>query len=174
MIPAVLAILLGFTPDRAARSRAVTYTSTADTANSSGTTAVAAAGLQCTGLAPSTLYLVEVEAHQSAAVSTTGIQWRIGDLAASADGSGSVTLRCRGASSSAESVLVAPQLPGAIGYCSGGSSSTATTFPFTPFGGWALWQTDATPSDVGVWFRSEVDTSAVTVRARSRITCTPL
>lgn len=161
-----------FTPDRNASSSTQEYVATSDTSNSDGTTAVLATGLQCTGLAPSTTYLVEVIGHHTSAAATTGIQWRIGDGTADNDGSGATRMLCRSSAvGTSEAVFSGAQAPGSVTYCLGTATASSGSTPFT---GEAIWTTDATPSSVGVYFRTEVNTSAVTVQDGSLIRCRKL
>lgn len=140
-----------------------------DTSNSDSSTAVLATGLQCTGLAASSTYIVEVVGHQTAAASTTGIQWRIGDGVSDNDGSGATRMVCRSSSvGTSEATFTGANAPGSVSYCLGTASAASGSTPFT---GEAIWTTDASPSSVGVYFRSEVNTSAVTVQDGSFIRC---
>lgn len=159
---------LAYTPSRYTDDVWQTAVASADTSNSSGSTAVLADGLQCTGLQPSSTYLVQVEGWQVAATTTTGIQWRIGDGIADNDGSGSVSQFCRNAAAgTSEAAFAGYQSPGTMTYCLGNNSSTSGT----PFHGSAIWTTDGSPSNVGVYFQSEVGGSLVTVKAGSMIRC---
>lgn len=157
----------GYTPSRDVETLQ-TYVASADTSNTSGTNAVLATGMQCTGLQPSSTYLVEVIGQQNAAAATTGIQWRIGDGTADNDGSGSVALYCRSSATGVtDAVFIGSETPGSVTYCLGTASSTT----YNSFWGSAIWTTDATPSSVGVYFKTEVDTASVTVKAGSMIRC---
>jgi hypothetical protein len=159
----------GYTPSRDAEITQ-TYVASVDTSNNSNATVVLATGLQCTGLQPSSTYLVEVFGSQYAAAGTTGIRWRIGDGVADNDGSGSTELWCRdSATGVANAVFSGAQSPGTVTNCLGTASSATTVG--NSFNGTAIWTTDATPSPVGVYFMSEVSSSAVTVKAGSMIRC---
>lgn len=142
---------------------------TSDTSNSDSSTAVLATGLECTGLEASSTYLVEVIGHQTSAAATTGIQWRIGDGVSDNDGSGATRMNCRSSSvGTSEATFNGANAPGSVSYCLGTASASSGS---TPFKGEAIWTTDASPSSVGVYFRSEVGGSAVTVQDGSFIRC---
>lgn len=160
-------------PDRATLGLGARYVSTVATSNTSNTTAVLATGLECTGLAPSTTYLVRVWGRQYAAAGTTGLRWRIGDGVSDNDGSGATQLSCRDSTTGViDATFNGAQVPGTVTYCLGTASTTSTTGNL--FSGSAVWTTDATPSSVGVYFMSEVGASSVTVAAQGVIECTPI
>lgn len=142
---------------------------TVDTSNSDATTPVLATGLQCTGLAASSTYVVEVLAHYTSAASTTGISWRIGDGVSDNDGTGAVVMYARSSTvGTSEAVFTGAEAPGNVSYVAGTNTAGAGA---TMIVGSALWTTDASPSSVGVYFRSEVGASAVTVQDGSSIRC---
>lgn len=153
----------------------VRYVTSSTTSHSNAATNSLATGLECTGLAADTTYLVQVWGRAYSSLSTAGIRWRIGDGTSDNDGSGSVELYCRSnASGTTEAVFAGTETPGSVTYCLGTALPTSTVG--APFVGNAIWTTDASPSNVGVYFTVEAleDGQTITVATKSVIQCTPL
>lgn len=161
MIPALVWVLLGFTPDRAPQP----YTElllTADTPTSSNTTPVIATGSTFTP-GPNQLCWVEVYGQWSTSSTTIGLQWKIGDGAADNDATGVAWYESRGTSSTtAPQVYNGQALPGTSIYVA--TSNGPASSIITSFWGWASFRSDATPSPVSLWFRSETDGNEVILR----------
>lgn len=137
----------------------------ADVSNSSNATLQLATGMTFTPEASKT-YLVVVYGAFTAAATTTGLQWVIADSGTSMDGSAALWLQTRGGTSTSSVVIsqsaVATTAPSTLQALGTSASSTAGS-TLTPFTGFAIWTADASPSPVGVYFTSEVNTSQVTL-----------
>lgn len=118
MIPALLAILLGFTPDRINPPEPVEYASTAAWSNAT-TTPTAITGLTFTPIAGAS-YVIDIEVSATASVATEGFTLAVNPGNAP---SASVDLRVRGATPTAE-VLVIGSAVGVTASAIGTSSPT--------------------------------------------------
>ncbi len=126
--------------------------------NSSNVNPVLATDMTFTPDASDT-YAIRVVCAFTTAATTTGIVWGIRDHATAADGSGAGYFQARGTSATAGTVSIPSIVTGGAGTDAPGTGSGSGE---TMIRGEAIWTADASPTAVGVYFLSEIDTSQVT------------
>lgn len=157
MIPALMAVLLGFTPSRTQEPAFLRVCATSDTSVTSSTVEGTATGLSWTP-APNAIYRINADIVHTAAATTTGMQGRL-------DPGNATTGTCQafGRSTATAMVFYAGSVGTAINTNDVLGVSTATTFTRLQYE--CVLQTTSSPTAVSFKFHTEVDTSAVTVKA---------
>lgn len=158
MIPAVLAILLGFTPSRTHDPAFLRICASADTSNTSATVESTATGLSFTPQ-PNGIYRINADIVHTAAATTTGMQGRL-------DPGNATTGTCYGVvrgTSPTASVVYTGSVGTTINTNDVQGTSTATTFTRLQYE--CVVQATSSPTALTFKFHTEVDTSAVTVKA---------
>lgn len=157
MIPALFLALLGFAPSRTHEPAFLRVCATADTVWDDLPTETTATGLTWTP-APNGIYRISADIVHTAAATTTGMQGRL-------DPGNATTGTCQafGRNSSTAMVFYAGSVGTTINTNDVLGISTATTFTRLQYE--CVLQATASPTAVSFKFHTEVDTSAVTVKA---------